>query len=362
MSVHFHSLTIRDLRRETKDCVSIAFNVPNELRDAFAFTAGQYVNLRATVDGEALRRSYSLCSAPHTGEWRVAVKRVDGGRFSEYANTKLKAGDAIDVMPPDGKFCFEPSRDTRRHVIAIAAGSGITPILAIVATLLEREPQSTVTLIYGNRRVRDIVFKEQIEDLRDRFLSRFQLFHILSQEPTESPTLFGRIDKKKLISIINKIQTERLSIEAFICGPVDLIDTSFEALQDCGVSREKIHRELFTTNQTTIARAPKTTAANVSNEATSTAAVTVIADGIERVLRVPLAGESVLDVALAAGIDAPYACKAGVCCTCRAQVLEGKVAMDANYTLEDHEVQRGFVLTCQSHPITPTVKLSYDAR
>jgi ring-1,2-phenylacetyl-CoA epoxidase subunit PaaE len=362
MSAHFYPVKVKDLRRETKDCVSIAFDIPNELRETFKFKAGQYVNLRAVVDGEELRRSYSLCSAPHSGEWRVAVKRVEEGRFSEYANTKLKAGDAIDVMPPDGKFCFEPSHDARRHVIAIAAGSGITPILSIVATLLEREPQSTVTLIYGNRRVRDIVFKEQIEDLRDRFLSRFQLLHILSQEPTESPILFGRIDKKKLISIINKIQTNAQLIEAFVCGPDSLIGASFDALHECGVSREKIHRELFTTNQTAIVRVPKINMANANNEATPSAAVTVIADGIERVLRVPLAGESVLEVALAAGIDAPFACKAGVCCTCRAQVLEGKVAMDANYTLEDHEVRRGFVLTCQSHPITPTVKLSYDAR
>jgi ring-1,2-phenylacetyl-CoA epoxidase subunit PaaE len=362
MSAHFHSLKIRDVRSETKDCVSIAFDVPHELRAAFAFAAGQYVNLRAVVDGEELRRSYSLCSAPHSGEWRVAVKRVEAGRFSEYANSKLKSGDTIDVMPPDGKFCFLPSPERKRQVIAIAAGSGITPILSIVATLLECEPQSSVTLIYGNRRVRDIVFKEEIEDLRDRFLARFQLFHVLSQEPTESPLLFGRIDQKKLVSIINRNQSNARLIEAFVCGPGSLVDTAYEALHECGLNREKIHRELFTPVQPTTPQTSKPAIAREKNETVPSAAVTVIADGIERVLRVPFAGESVLDVALAAGIDAPFACKAGVCCTCRAQVLEGEVKMDANYTLEDHEVRRGFVLTCQSHPVTPTVKLSYDAR
>jgi ring-1,2-phenylacetyl-CoA epoxidase subunit PaaE len=362
MSTLFHSLRIRDVRRETKDCVSIAFDVPSELRDAFAFSAGQYVNLRAFIDGDELRRSYSLCNAPHSGEWRVAIKRVEGGCFSEYANTKLKTGDAIDVMPPDGKFCFAPSRDEKRHVVAIAAGSGITPILSIVTTLLEREPQSSVTLIYGNRRVRDIVFKEELEDLRDRFLARFQLFHVLSQEPVDSPILHGRIDEKKIVSIIDKIRSNAQDIRAYVCGPGDLIDVAQRALHECGLSRDRVYREVFTPSQTTAARASKPTAAPRKSETVPSAAVTVIADGIERVLRVPFNGDSVLETALAAGIDAPYACKAGVCCTCRAQVLEGEVKMDANYTLEDHEVRRGFVLTCQSHPVTATVKLSYDAR
>jgi ring-1,2-phenylacetyl-CoA epoxidase subunit PaaE len=373
MSVHFHSLTIKDVRRETADCVSIAFDVPHELRETFAFKAGQYVNLRSVVDGEELRRSYSLCCAPHSGEWRVAVKRVDGGAFSEFANRKLKAGDAIDVMPPDGKFVFEAARDAehdarnreRRNVLAVAAGSGITPILSIITTLLEREPQSNVTLIYGNRRVRDIIFKEQIEDLRDRFLSRFQLIHVLSQEPQESPISNGRIDKKKLLSIVSENKMLARCNSAYVCGPRSMIEDACAALKECGYDDSQIHRELFAA--TSSAKRERTTREAATQRASENfnvpcAQVTVIADGIERVLRVPFEGESVLEVALAAGIDAPYACKAGVCCTCRAQVLEGRVSMDANFTLEQHEVNRGFVLTCQSHPITDNVRISYDAR
>jgi ring-1,2-phenylacetyl-CoA epoxidase subunit PaaE len=365
MSAHFHPLTIKDLRHETKDCVSIAFDVPNVLRDLFKFEAGQYVNLRSYIDGEECRRSYSLCSAPHSGEWRVAVKRVEGGAFSEFANTKLKPGDSIDVMPPDGKFIFEADRDAKRNVIAVAAGSGITPILSIVTTLLEHEPQSSITLIYGNRRVHDIIFKEAIEDLRDRFLERFQLVHVLSQEPQESPLSNGRIDKNKLFSIINKKSGIAKLNRAYVCGPGGMTEEIVTALKECGLDESHIHRELFTptkrTSSTERINASKLANANSENNAPR-ADVTVIADGIERVLRVPFEGESVLDVAVAAGIDAPYACKAGVCCTCRAQVLEGKVKMDANFTLEQHEVNRGFVLTCQSHPTTERVVISYDAR
>ncbi|MGL4232389.1 MAG: 1,2-phenylacetyl-CoA epoxidase subunit PaaE [Casimicrobium sp.] len=360
MSAHFHSLTIRDVRRETKDCVSISFEVPTELREVFAFTAGQYVNLRAVVDSEELRRSYSLCSTPYSGEWRVAIKRVEGGRFSEYANTKMKAGDTIDVMPPDGKFCFEPSRDAKRHVIAIAAGSGVTPILSIISSVLEHEPQSRVTLIYGNRRVRDIIFKEQIEDLRDRFLARFQLFHVLSQEPNDSPVLNGRIDRKKLLSILKENGLVAQLNRAYLCGPDSMIEDAAQVLHECGLPHSEIRRELFASPAPSHGARAKPVVIEAVRR--PSASVTTIADGIERVLQVPFDGESVLEVALAAGIDAPYACKAGVCCTCRAQVLEGEVKMDANFTLEDHEVRRGFVLTCQSHPITPTVKLSYDAR
>lgn len=361
----FHALSIAEVRRETKDCVSIAFDVPAELQETFKFVAGQYVTVRAMIDGEDVRRSYSLCSTPYSNEWRIAVKRVDDGAFSEFANTKLKAGDTLDVMPPDGRFCFEPIHNERRHVIAIAAGSGITPMLSIVTSVLEREPQSMVTLVYGNRRVRDIIFKEHIEDLRDRFLTRLQLIHVLSQEPQESPLSNGRIDDKKTELIFNKNSIEPSKTCAYVCGPQLMTEAVIVALRRIGLAETRIHRELFTPSSrrspTNARRAPLSAVPKAVN--TPKAAVTVIADGIERVLQVPIQqGESVLEVALAAGIDAPFACKAGVCCTCRAQVLEGEVRMDANFTLEEHEVRRGFVLTCQSHPITERVKISYDAR
>jgi ring-1,2-phenylacetyl-CoA epoxidase subunit PaaE len=362
MSRHFHSLKIHDVRRETKDCVSISFDLPDALEESFRFVAGQYVNLRATVNGEELRRSYSICSAPRSGELRVAIKRVDGGQFSDFANTKLKVGDVIDVMPPDGKFCFEPQHDAKRNVLAVAAGSGITPILSIVTTLLEEEPSSKVTLVYGNRRVRDIMFKEQIEDLRDRFLTRFQLIHVLSQEPQESPISHGRIGREKIDSISKQFDSNRLFHCAYVCGPDAMTEEVIQALRERGMDADSIHRERFSAGSQAAKTKRKIPTARVQTDSVAAAQVTVIADGIERVLRVPFEGESILEVALAAGIDAPFACKAGVCCTCRAQVLEGSVKMDANFTLEQHEVGRGFVLTCQSHPTTERVKISFDAR
>ncbi len=369
MATHFFPLTVKDVRRETKDCVSIAFDVPPELRDTFVFQAGQYVNLRANVDGETLRRSYSLCSAPDSGEWRVAVKRVAGGRFSQFANSKLKAGDSIDVMPPDGKFCFLPARETKRHVLMIAAGSGITPMLSIATTLLTREPDSSITLLYGNRRVRDIIFKEQIEDLRDRFLARFQVVHVLSQEPMESPISSGRIDQEKILSIIQENRMFPSFGEAYICGPETMLEGARSALSLCGMAKERIHFERFAASPVAAARksgsddaSARSGDALAADAAAPRARMTLIADGIEREVTIAYEGQTVLDVALDAGIDAPYACKAGVCCTCRARVLEGEVRMDANYTLEEHELKRGFVLTCQSRPVTPYVKITYDAR
>jgi ring-1,2-phenylacetyl-CoA epoxidase subunit PaaE len=356
MAKHFYPLTISDVRRETNDCVSIAFDVPEALKSEFAYTAGQYVNLRATVGETELRRSYSLCSAPHTGQWRVAIKRVDGGQFSQWANALLRTGDAIDVMPPDGRFLFKPDIAKKRNILLLAAGSGITPIMSTLRTILECEPLTAVTLVYGNRRVRDIIFKEAIEDLRDRFMTRFHLVHTLSGEPQEAPIASGRLDEAKVKTLFSTLIDPKRLDEVYICGPNEMIAECASAVIDAGIDQAHVHKELFG-----VPSPPRKSALDVSDNA-DTAEVTVIADGIERVLRVPYRGESVLEIARAAGIDAPYACKAGVCCTCRAKVLEGEVKMDANFTLEQHEVDRGFVLTCQSHPVTPNVRITYDAR
>ena len=359
MAQHFHSLEIRDVIRETADCISVSFIVPDALRETFAYRSGQYVTLRAEVGDRELRRSYSLCSAPHENEWRVAIKRVDGGMFSQWAHMLLRAGDSMDVLPPDGHFVYESQPALARHILLLAAGSGITPVFSILKTALETEALSRVTLVFGNRRVRDIIFREQIEDLRDRFLSRFQLIHTLSGEVQEAPIANGRIDGEKIARLIpNLVDPNRLD-EVYICGPAAMIEAAASACIDAGVPVEKIHKELFG-----VPGAPafaERSNAEPSDDA-DRAKVLVIADGIERELRVGFKGESVLDVVLASGIDVPYACKAGVCCTCRAQVLEGEVRMDANYTLEQHEVDRGFVLTCQAHPVSDTVRLSYDAR
>lgn len=359
MAQHFHPLNIADVTRETADCISVAFDIPSALRDTFAYFAGQYITLKAEVGERELRRSYSLCSAPHEGQWRVAIKRVDGGQFSQWAHALLRAGDVIDVLPPDGHFKYAPDNAKARKVLLLAAGSGITPVFAILKTILETERDSHVTLVYGNRRVKDIVFKEAIEDLRDTHLTRFQLHHTLSGEIQDAAIANGRLDGDKVAALFLGALDPRAFDDVYICGPGEMIESCVAACKAAGVEHGRIHKELFGVP-------PKATTqlASGQSEAASTehARVSVIADGIERVLDVAYKGESVLERALAAGIDVPYACKAGVCCTCRAQVLEGEVRMDANFALDEAEVARGFVLTCQCHPVTDTVRISYDSR
>lgn len=362
MAQHFHSLEIRDVIRETADCISVSFIVPDALRETFAYRAGQYVTLRAEVGDRELRRSYSLCSAPHENELRIAIKRVDGGMFSQWAHMLLRAGDSMDVLPPDGHFVYEPQPDRARHILLLASGSGITPVFSILKTALHSEPLSHVTLVFGNRRVKDIIFREQIEDLRDLHLGRFQLIHTLSGEVQEAPIANGRIDGEKLATMMSALIDPRSIDETYICGPGAMIEAAASACLAAGVPAERIHKELFAVPGAVVSEASRAADTSITAGKTDAARVVVIADGIERELRVGFKGESVLDVVLASGIDVPYACKAGVCCTCRAQVLEGEVRMDANYTLEQHEVDRGFVLTCQAHPVSDTVRLSYDAR
>jgi ring-1,2-phenylacetyl-CoA epoxidase subunit PaaE len=359
MARHFYPLTIRDVVRETADCISVSFDVPAGLREQFAYRAGQYITLRAEVGDRELRRSYSLCSAPHEDEWRVAIKRVDGGQFSQWAHALLREGDVIDVLPPDGHFVYLPDPSRARHVLLLAAGSGITPTMAILKTLLEQEDRSQVTLVYGNRRVRDIIFKEQIEDLRDRFMSRFQLIHTLSGEVQEAPVANGRLDGLKVQTLLASLLDRRLLDDVFICGPSGMIESCATACAEAGIAGERVHKEIFGVPLSAMPAVANGADGHAPGES---ARVFVVADGIERELHVGYRGESVLDVVLGAGVDVPYACKAGVCCTCRAQVLAGEVRMDANFALEQHEVDRGFVLTCQSHPVTETVRLSYDAR
>jgi ring-1,2-phenylacetyl-CoA epoxidase subunit PaaE len=361
MAQHFHSLEIREVIRETPDCISVGFIVPDVLRETFAYHAGQYVTLRAEVGDRELRRSYSLCSAPHENQWRVAIKRVDGGMFSQWAHMLLRAGDSIDVLPPDGHFVYESQPHRARRILLLAAGSGITPVYSILKTALETEAHSQVTLVFGNRRVNDIIFREQIEDLRDQHLARFQLIHTLSGEVQESPMANGRIDGEKIARVIPALINAQAIDELYICGPGAMIESAARACLGAGVPEERIHKELFGVPGTKISQ--ETHVSNAPDTDTVDGAwVSVIADGIEREMRVGFKGDSVLDVVLASGIDVPYACKAGVCCTCRARVLEGELRMDANYTLEQHEVDRGFVLTCQAHPVTDRVRLSFDSR
>ncbi len=360
MALHFHPLTIREVSRETADCISVAFDIPETLRETFAYSAGQYVTLKAEVGDRELRRSYSLCSAPHQGQWRVAIKRVEGGQFSQWAHALLRAGDVIDVLPPDGHFKYTPDCVRARRVLLLAAGSGITPVFSILKTILETESNTQVTLVYGNRRVKDIVFKEAIADLRDAHLARFQLHHTLSGETQEAAIANGRLDGDKLNELFRVALDPCSFDQVFVCGPGEMIKSCVAACEAAGIAHDRIHKEMFGVPPNSVEKNDSPIAVNIASD--EHARVSVIADGIERVLAVGYRGESVLDVALGAGIDVPYACKAGVCCTCRAQVLEGEVRMDANFALDDSEVARGFVLTCQCHPVSDAVRISYDSR
>ncbi|WP_070108160.1 1,2-phenylacetyl-CoA epoxidase subunit PaaE [Burkholderia plantarii] len=357
----FHPLRIRDVRPETADAVTVSFEVPAELREQFRFTQGQFVTLKTQIDGEETRRSYSICVGTtdydRDGELRIGIKRVRGGRFSNFAFDTLKAGHTIDVMTPDGRFFTHLNAEHGKHYVAFSGGSGITPVLAIARTTLELEPRSTFTLIYGNRSVDSIMFAEQLEDLKNRFMQRFVLYHVLSDELQDVELFNGVLDQPKCAAFLNTLVPAASIDEAFICGPAPMMDAAEAALGAAGVARERIHVERFGTPL------PQAGAPAVEiTEATPAAALEIVLDGKTRKLRLPYEGVSLLDVGLRAGLALPYACKGGVCCTCRAKVVEGEVRMDKNYTLEEQEVRDGFVLTCQCHPVSERVVVSFDER
>lgn len=356
----FHSLTIREVRRETADAISVRFAVPPALREAYAFTQGQFVTLKAQVDGEELRRSYSVCCAVsdyvRDGELRVGIKRIEGGRFSSFADHAFKPGMALEVMTPDGRFFTQVKPDQRKHYVAFAGGSGITPVLSIVKTVLEAEVLSRFTLVYGNRAIGAIMFAEELEDLKNRYLGRLSLYHVISDEPQEVELFNGLMDAHKCAQFLDTLIPAASIDEAFICGPAPMMDAAEAALLAAGVARTRIHVERFGTPL------PQAGPRKVAAAGAATAEVHLIQHGKARVLQVPFEGQAVLDAGMAAGLDLPFACKAGVCCTCRARVLEGEVRMERNFSLEAHETARGFVLTCQSHPVSGKVVISYDER
>ena len=358
MTAHFHPLLVREVRRETDECVSVALEVPEALRDAFRFTQGQYLNLRATLGGEDVRRSYSICSGPGDGELRVAVKEVPGGIFSTFANRTLKAGDTLEAMSPEGRFFTPLDAGNHKHYVAFAAGSGITPVLSLMKTALALEPKSRFSLVYGNRTLDAVIFGEALEDLKDRYLARLALYHVFSREPQSIDLFNGRVDAAKVRALLGVLIPAASIDEAFVCGPDTMPDDVSGALAAFGVAKEHIHLERFGAPARR-AGGPAPVPARVAADERD---VTVIVDGKCLRFGLPERGPSVLDAALKAGADLPYACKAGVCCTCRAMLVEGEVAMDANYTLSDEEVRQGFRLTCQSHPVTPKVVLDYDRR
>jgi len=353
----FHPLRIKSIRRETPDCVSVSFEVPAELREAFRYTPGQYLTLRREHQGEELRRSYSICSSPLDEEWRVAIKKVPEGRFSTLAVDGLRVGDTLDVMPPQGRFSptLHPAQ-TKRYAL-FAAGSGITPILSIAKTVLLTEPGSHVYLVYGNRGRNSIIFKEQIEALKNKFLNRLSVYHVLSREQGDSDLFFGRLDYDKATQFLQKIVPAAQLDECFICGPEEMILGVKQALADAGVATDKVHFELFASTKG--ATAAKATARPLGED-DQKSQVTMRLDGRAYLLDMSYYGDTVLDAALAAGVDAPYSCKNGMCSTCRARVTHGTAAMDVNYSLSDIEVAKGYVLTCQARPTTAEVTVDFD--
>jgi len=361
MSIHFHPLKITEVKRETPDSVSVVFDIPNELADAFRFTQGQNITVRATLDGEEVRRNYSICSSPYDNELRIAVKLVPAGRFSSFANQTLKKGDVLEVLPPTGKFYTVLDPGNTKNYVAFAAGSGITPILSIIKTTLKTEAGSTFLLVYGNKQRKSILFREELEALKNIYLDRFQIIHILSRERTESVLHAGRIDTEKCVLISDKIVNLSTIDEFFICGPAAMIDTVKEFLSDKGIDRKKIHVELFNAPKQIVANDNKKHAETKQYE-NARAKVSIQIDGIVSQFELDFNGETILNAAMKQGIDLPFACKGGMCCTCRAKLESGEVDMDHNYALEQEEVEAGFILTCQSHPRGETLFVNFDVR
>lgn len=361
----FHPLTVARVESEAAGAVAIGLRVPPELRERFAFEPGQFLTLRAHINGQDVRRNYSI-SSPRSllaqrDELEVGIRPVEGGVFSNWAATQIQPGQQLEVMPPDGRFVVKKARAI--HRVGFAAGSGITPILSIMASTLEEQPESKFTLVYGNRRMSSVMFNEALQDLKDRYLNRLTLVHILSRQAQEVPLLEGRLDADKVKAIVAELLPAASMDEVFICGPEAMIEATETALREVGVRADRIYSERFTSPTLEQMPAEQRKSVLLGKPTTDAGSVqlTVIIDGKPH--EMPMAPEQhVLDVALNAGLDLPYSCKAGVCCTCRAKVLEGQLHMDRNFTLEPQEVAQGFVLTCQARPLTAKVTLSYDER
>ena len=355
----FHPLKIKSITRETPDCVSLSFEVPTELREAFRYQPGQYLTLRREHAGEELRRSYSLCSSPLDDEWRVAIKQVPGGRFSTLAVADgLRPGDTLDVLPPQGRFTPTLHPEQVRRYGLFAAGSGITPILSIARTVLLTEPGSHVYLVYGNRGRNSIIFKEQIEGLKNTFMGRLSVYHVLSREQGDSDLFYGRLDQAKTAQLLRQLIPAGRLDESFICGPEEMIHGVRQALAEAGVAPSTIHFELFAAAGGAAQKAAPTP--RPAGEDDQRSQVTLRLDGRAYPLAMSYYGDTVLDAALAAGLDAPYSCKNGMCSTCLARVTSGTAAMDVNYSLSEDEVAKGYVLTCQARPTTPEVTIDFN--
>lgn len=364
MAVHFHPLTVRRVMPDAAGSAAFTLGVPPELRGTFDFQPGQFLTLRASVDGAEARRSYSICSPRSrylaAGELDVGIKPVEGGAFSRWALTQLLPGMSVEALPPDGRFT--PRAAGARHRVGFAAGSGITPMLSIIASTLESERDSLFTLVYGNQRISTIMFNEALQDLKDRYPPRLSLIHLLSRQAQEWELLNGRIDEVKVAELLATLLPPQSIDEAFLCGPQGMIESAQRALIAAGVPAERIHSErFFSAGQGSAPDAAKNRPARTAANATASHRLEIVLDGKTHRLAIG-DGDKVLDAALEAGLDLPYSCRGGVCCTCRARVLEGKVQMEKNFTLEQWEIDKGFVLTCQARLLTDRLIVSYDER
>lgn len=355
MTPKFHTLKISDVRRETEDTVSIAFEVPVELKGDYSFHAGQYLTLRTDINGEDIRRSYSLSSAPFESELRVAIKKIENGKFSTFANEKMAVGQPLEVMTPSGNFYVHANLANRKSYVLFAAGSGITPIISIAKSILLIEPKSSVTLFYGNKNFASIIFREEIEALKNKYMNRFRVVHILSRESLGNAIQKGRIDTEKIEKLHKAFLLNTEIDEVFVCGPESMIHNVKDTLSKHVKDTKNIHFELFTTSEGSSSTANKT-----AGEPAVESNIKVIIDGDTLEFELDSNGESVLDAATKAGGDLPFACKGGVCCTCKAKILEGTAKMNVNYALEPDEVEAGYILTCQAHPTSKTLTVSFD--
>jgi ring-1,2-phenylacetyl-CoA epoxidase subunit PaaE len=351
----FHELTVDDVTPLTADAVAVSFSVPESLADTFRYLPGQHVTLRAEIDGADVRRSYSICANANRGTLRVGIKHLEGGAFSTFANRRLRAGDRLDVMPPTGEFTITPVAGRARHYGAIVAGSGITPVLSLISTVLETEPASTFTLMFGNRESRSIMFLEELEGVKDRHPDRFHLIHVLSREPSAVPLFTGRVDAAKVEELLDSIVDADTVDDWYLCGPYGVVEDARKVLTARGIAEDRINDELFFSEPL-----PEPPPAPAPEDQSGFAGVVFTLDGRASRVAVDPDGPPILDYALQVRREVPFSCRGGMCTTCKAKVDEGSAVLDQNWALTQEELDAGFILTCQAHPTTDTLEISYD--
>lgn len=344
----FYKLHIKEVKRETPNTISVSFNVPSELKSAYQFIAGQYINLKLTLDGKEIRRAYSICSSPNSGELRIAIKSVQNGHFSKFANENLKVGDILEVGQPEGKFTFEPNIDRQKNYAGFVAGSGITPVMSILKSVLESEPKSSFVLVYGNKSPEETIFHQELHDLQLKYVGRFFVHYVFSK--SNASELFGRIDKSVVNFVLNNKHKEKVFDKFYLCGPEEMINLVSSVLKEHNIAEKDIKFELFSTS----------TSENVSvgNQSGHTK-ITVLVDDEETTFEMSQK-QTVLEAALKQGIDAPYSCQGGICSSCIARITKGSAEMKKNSILTDGEVAEGLILTCQAHPTSSEIYVDYD--